>query len=268
MKLFRKTFFLILGNCVNKFSLRVLAIVAMCVACAQTYKLHSAPKITPKVVKSFPHSNTSFTQGLIVIDDIFYESSGLYGKSSLRKVDKYTGKLINSINLDPNYFGEGLTIIGDNLYQLTWKAGVLFIYSKDTLEKKSELYYEGEGWGLTFNGIDLILSDGSNVLKVLNPKTLELVRTIDVFDEDKSVFNLNELEYIDTEIWANVWQSNKIACINPSTGRVTRWIDLSQIDESIGLDDVLNGIAWDKNNNKIYVTGKLWKRVYEISLDN
>ena len=176
--------------------------------------------------------------------------------------------MISSFKLNSNYFGEGLTIVGDYLYQLTWKAGILFTYSKDTLQKTGELYYQGEGWGLTFDGKNLILSDGSNVLKVMNPTTLKIIKRIEVFDDNQAVYNLNELEFVNSEIWANVWQSNKIACINSETGRVIRWIDLSHIDESTGPDDVLNGIAWDKNKNKIYVTGKFWKKVYEISLEN
>ena len=268
MKFLRKTFFFIFWLFVNKFSLKILSSAAMCFMCFQPANVSAAQKITPKIVTSFPHDNTSFTQGLIVIDNFFYESTGLFGQSSLRKVSKSTGKLIKSIKLNSNYFGEGLTIVGDDLYQLTWKAGILFTYSKRTLEKTGELYYQGEGWGLTFDGRSLILSDGSNLLKVMNPTTLKVLRKIEVFDDDQAVYNLNELEYINSEIWANVWQSNKIACINPLTGRVIRWIDLSHIDESTGLDDVLNGIAWDKNKNKIYVTGKFWKNVYEISLEN
>ena len=268
MKFLRKTFFFIFWLFLNKFSLKILSCAVVYFMCVQLDKLNAAPKITPKIVASFPHDNTSFTQGLIVIDNIFYESTGLFGQSSIRKVSKKTGKLISSFKLNSNYFAEGLTIVGDYLYQLTWKAGILFTYSKDTLEKTGELYYQGEGWGLTFDGKNLILSDGSNVLKVMSPTTLKIIDRIEVFDDDQAVYNLNELEYVNSEIWANVWQSNKIACINSQTGRVIRWIDLSHIDESTGLDDVHNGIAWDKNKNKIYVTGKLWKKVYEISLEN
>jgi len=268
MKFCRKNFFLVYMPFLKKIGLIILWILMLWLSFFHIGTLSSAPIVTAKVIKVFPHDKTSFTQGLIVKDNVFYESTGIYGQSLIKKVDKKTGKLIASNTLNEDYFGEGLTLVDDKLYQLTWKSGLLIQYSKDSLEQIGKLHYPGEGWGLTFDGVNLILSNGSNLLRVLDPNTLKLIRIIKVLDKDKAVLKLNELEYINSEIWANVWQTNYIACVNPLSGKVIRWVDLSHIDERKGLDDVLNGIAWDKNDNRIYVTGKYWKHVYEISLGN
>ena len=223
--------------------------------------------VTPRIVKKIPHDSNAFTQGFIVDKGVFYESTGLYGSSSLRKYNAYSGKLIKKISLEDKFFAEGLTLINDKLYQLTWKSGVMFVYDKTTFEIEKILRYGGEGWGLTHNDKYLVMSDGSNTLKFRDPKTLRLIRSISVTHNGLPVKNLNELEFIGNEIWANIWKSDLVACINSDTGKLVRWIDFTSISEKTGDEDVLNGIAYDKEKDKIFVTGKFWNSIYEVSLN-
>jgi glutamine cyclotransferase len=224
--------------------------------------------LTYRVIKSYPHDPKAFIQGLIVRDGVFYESTGLNGKSSLRKVDISTGAVLKKVSVPDKYFAEGLDEMGGKLYQLTWQANVGFIYDKNTFEKVGEFHYDGEGWGLTDDGTDLILSDGTNNIRFLDPKTFEVKRTIAVFDGLTPLKNLNELEYIDGIIYANVWQTNSIVQIDPKDGRIIAWIDMTGIlPESERTNaDVLNGIAYDAAKKKLYITGKLWPKVYEVEL--
>jgi len=223
--------------------------------------------VTPRIVKKIPHDSNAFTQGFIVDKGVFYESTGLYGKSSLRKYNAYSGKLIKKISLEDKFFAEGLTLLNDKLYQLTWKSGVMFVYDKTTFEIEKILQYGGEGWGLTHNDKYLVMSNGSNTLKFRDPKTLRLIRSISVTHNGLPVKNLNELEFIGNEIWANIWKSDLVACINSDTGKLVRWIDFTSISEKTGDEDVLNGIAYDKEKDKIFVTGKFWNSIYEVSLN-
>ena len=223
--------------------------------------------VTPRIVKKIPHDSNAFTQGFIVDKGVFYESTGLYGSSSLRKYNAYSGKLIKKISLEDKFFAEGLTLLNDKLYQLTWKSGVMFVYDKTTFEIEKILRYGGEGWGLTHNDKYLVMSDGSNTLKFRDPKTLRLIRSISVTHNGLPVKNLNELEFIGNEIWANIWKSDLVACINSDTGKLVRWIDFTSISEKTGDEDVLNGIAYDKEKDKIFVTGKFWNSIYEVSLN-
>ena len=223
--------------------------------------------VTPRIVKKIPHDSNAFTQGFIVDKGVFYESTGLYGKSSLRKYNAYSGKLIKKISLEDKFFAEGLTLLNDKLYQLTWKSGVMFVYDKTTFEIEKILRYGGEGWGLTHNDKYLVMSNGSNTLKFRDPKTLRLIRSISVTHNGLPVKNLNELEFIGNEIWANIWKSDLVACINSDTGKLVRWIDFTSISEKTGDEDVLNGIAYDKEKDKIFVTGKFWNSIYEVSLN-
>lgn len=233
----------------------------------QTETLEQTPVWRYEVVERYPHDPAAFTQGLVWLDNIFYEGTGLYGRSSLRQVERETGAVIKQVNLPEQYFGEGITILGDQLYQLTWKSHVGFIYDKNSFEKLSEFNYPTEGWGITHDGERLIMSDGSATLYMWDPETLAEVGQIQVTDQGQPVVRLNELEYIDGQIYANVWQTDYIAIIDPATGNVNGWLDLSGIltpAERTGGEDVLNGIAYNAANETLYVTGKLWPILFEI----
>ncbi len=222
---------------------------------------------TYKIVHTYPHDPESFTQGLVFVDGQLYESTGLNGHSTLRMDDLATGQAEQKIDVPKQYFAEGLTNWGSNLVQLTWKAGTAFVYDRFSFRQLRTFHYAGEGWGLTQDGRNLILSDGSAVLRFLNPQTFAVVRSLKVTDRGKPVDQLNELEYIHGEIYANIWYSNKIARISPQTGKVLSWIDLSDLVESLHLQDsgaVLNGIAYDAQHDRLFITGKLWPKLFEI----
>ncbi len=222
-----------------------------------------------EVVNSWPHDTGAFTQGLLFHDGSLYESTGLNGRSSLRRVVLETGEVVQRVDVDPQYFAEGLALFKDKLYQLTWRSGSGFIYDLRTFKRVGQFAFYNEGWGLTSDSTYLYLSDGTNVLRVLDPVTLKPVRTIPVFDGETTVPELNELEWIRGEIWANVWQTDRIVRIDPSNGRVKGYVDLTGLlapqDRRPGID-VLNGIAWDARTDRIWVTGKLWPRLFEIRL--
>jgi glutamine cyclotransferase len=222
-----------------------------------------------RVVKAYPHDSQAFTQGLIYLDGHLYESTGLNGRSTLREVDLESGRVLKEISLPQQYFAEGLTNWGSTLIQLTWKKHVAFVYDRATFRLLKSFHYPWEGWGLTQDGKHLIMSDGSETIHFLDPDTFKQVRSIHVTDRGKPVQNLNELEYIRGEIYANVWMSNRIARISPSTGKVLGWIDLSGILPSVevtGEGAVLNGIAYDASHNRLFVTGKDWPRLFEIQV--
>ena len=224
---------------------------------------------TYRIIESYPHDHNAFTQGLIVQDSILYESTGLYGKSSLRKVSLTTGEVLQQIDLDASLFGEGLTVVGDRLIQLTWKSLTGFVYDKESFVQKRTFSYATEGWGITHDGQDLIMSTGSSTLFFRNPDSFEETRRLDVSDNGIPVTDLNELEYVEGEIYANVWGSDRIAIISPKTGSVTGWVDLTGIISSQERADpgaVLNGIAYDDKNKRLIVTGKLWPYLFEIEL--
>lgn len=237
--------------------------VALCAApvgCAQTVEGY-------RVLHAYPHDSQAFTQGLIYLDGHLYESTGLYGQSTLREDDLDTGRVIREANVPSQYFGEGLTNWGNTLIQLTWKAHIAFVYDRATFRLIKTFHYPWEGWGLTQDGKHLILSDGSDTLHFLDPETFQQVRSIRVTANGHPVDQLNELEYIHGEIYANVWMTNKIARISPQTGKVIAWINLAGLLPSIevhGHDAVLNGIAYDATHNRLFVTGKLWPRLYQI----
>ncbi len=220
-----------------------------------------------KVVHVYPHDSRAFTQGLIYVDGHLYESTGLNGRSSLRMVDLSTGRVLQHYELPTEYFGEGLTDWGSTLVQLTWTSHLGFVYDRFSFSVLRTFHYEGEGWGLTHDDRQLIMSDGTSYLRFLNPKSFRETRRIHVTDETgHPVQNLNELEYIRGEIYANVWGTDRIARISPRTGRVLGWIDLSGIiDKSeLGSDAVLNGIAYDSAGARLFVTGKLWPKLFEV----
>ncbi len=240
-----------------------LILLSLCLALPAA----SAPIEHYIVLHAYPHDPNAFTQGLIFEDGHLYESTGLYGHSSLREEDLQTGRVLREYDLPSRYFGEGLTNWGNTLVQLTWKAHVGFVYDRRTFQLLRTFHYPGQGWGLTQDGHDLIMSDGTDTLRFLNPQTFQQVRAVKVTDGGKPVTQINALEYIRGEIYANIWYSNRIARISPETGRVLGWVDLSgilPIIERRGSDAVLNGIAWDAKRDRLFVTGKLWPKLFEI----
>jgi glutaminyl-peptide cyclotransferase len=225
---------------------------------------------------TFPHDNKAYTQGLLWEDGFLYESAGQYGESSLRRVDPKTGEVKAQINLPPQIFAEGLALVDDSLYQLTWRENVCFVYDKKTLQFKGRFQYPGEGWGLTYDGTDLILSDGTNGLRFYDPKTFRLKRRIDVLDSvqkrrPEPVRNLNELAWVRGEIWANVWTTTRIVRLNPKNGNVIGWIEMAQYVPAEHRNDkqdaVLNGIAFDPATDHVYITGKYWKVMHLFKLE-
>lgn len=224
---------------------------------------------TYEVVQAWPHDPAAFTQGLLFRKGSLLESTGLNGESTLREVDWKTGKVLKQIDVPRQYFAEGLAVIGDRAYQLTWQTRKGFIYDADTFKSLGEFSYVGEGWGLTTDGQLLILSDGTHRIRFLDPATFAEVRAIEVLDHGKPVSQLNELEYIHGEIFANVWQTDRVIRIDPATGRVRGTIDFANLlpaAERGPRTDVLNGIAYDAENDRLVVTGKRWPKLYEVRL--
>jgi glutaminyl-peptide cyclotransferase len=221
-----------------------------------------------QVVRSYPHDRAAFTQGLIVKNGFFYEGTGMNGQSGLRKVRIETGEVLQVQPLAEHYFGEGITEFNGAIYQLTWKNGVGFVYDAATFALQRRFSYKGEGWGLTHDGTRLIMSDGTARLRLLDPATLQETGGLTVRDAGRPVPQLNELEFISGEIFANVWGSQRIVRISPTDGRVTGWIDLAGLlsPAERANADVLNGIAYDAATDRLFVTGKWWPRVFEIKL--
>jgi len=261
-------------------------------ATANTNKATELPPAIPvygyEIVNTFRHDGDAFTQGLIFKDGFLYESTGQEGDSSLRKVDLQTGKVLQKHNLDDDVFAEGMTALGDKIYQISWQNNTCFVYNASDFKSIQEFRYSGEGWGLTNDGANLIMSDGTHLIKFIDPQSFTVKRTMPVFQATgKPLYLLNELEYVKGEIWANIWHSeqtatgtrqgqmlnlgkpNYIARINPESGNVVGWIDLAGISpQDSGEDDenTLNGIAYDAVGDRIFVTGKNWKRLFEIKL--
>ena len=230
-----------------------------------------APVQNYKLIATFPHDTSSFTQGLVFAGNgQIYESTGLEGESTLRLVEIATGKTLQRIDVPRQYFAEGLAMVGDELIQLTWRHQLGFVYDRRTFKQKRTFPYKSEGWGIAYDGkAQLVMSDGSDTLTFLDPKTFAAIRTLRVQDAGKAVANLNELEWVDGEIWANVWTTDRIARISPNTGVVNAWIDLSALfpmAQRIPPADVLNGIAYDRATRRIFITGKKWPRLYQITV--
>jgi glutamine cyclotransferase len=222
-----------------------------------------------EVVHSWPHDPAAYTQGLVCHDGKLLESTGRVGQSSLRRVAIESGQVVQRIEVSPPYFAEGITLLNGKIYQLTWQHQLGFIYDAWTFEKLGEFHYQGEGWGLANDGRSLILSDGSNRIRFIDPANFEVRKTITVVAGRAAVNELNELEYVKGEIYANIWHTDRIARIDPRTGAVVGWIDLAGLLDRGEVSDeeaVLNGIAYDENNERLLVTGKLWPKVFEIHL--
>lgn len=241
--------------------LLVLPITGVCVDDVQHFSF--------KIVNIYPHDRTAFTQGLVYDDGYLYESTGIYGRSKINVIDLTNNRVVKSLDMDERYFGEGLTVKDDQLVQLTYRERVGFVYDKQTLKITGEFKYPVEGWGITYDGSHLIMSNGSSHLFYLDPLSYRRVRSLEVRENSSPVVNINELEYIDGLIFANIWRTNTIAQISPESGQVVGKIDFSELakryedDKSV---DVLNGVAYDKKDRRLFVTGKFWPELFEVEL--
>lgn len=220
-----------------------------------------------QVVRTLPHDPAAFTEGLFYMRGHLYESTGQVGQSSIRKVDLVTGKVLNSVSVPPPYFGEGITAVGDQIVSLTWQHHIGFRWTLDGFRQKGQFSYRGEGWALTGDGEAVIMSDGTAQLRFLDPATMKERRRVTVTANGRPIDQLNELEYVDGEILANIWRTQYIARIDPADGHVVGWIDLQALIDTVGATDpdaVPNGIAWDEKGRHLYVTGKQWPVLFEI----
>ena len=256
-------------NLINSFFKTLIVVLStlLVAVCAFSCGSDTVPVYMYNVTNVYPHDRNAFTQGLVFQDGFLYEGTGLYGRSSLRKVELETGEILQIYELPEQFFGEGITTYEDKIIQLTWKSHVGFVYDKESFDLLGEFSYSTEGWGITYDGECLIMSDGTSTLYFLNPETFEKVGQIQVFDRRGPVTKLNELEYVEGQIYANIWQTDRIAIISPETGRLVGWIDLTGLlteeDRSQPVD-VLNGIAYDAESGRLFVTGKLWPKLFEV----
>lgn len=228
----------------------------------------SVPILSYTVVHTYPHDGNAFTQGLQYVDGVFYEGTGLNGRSSIRKVKVETGEVLQKRDVAEQHFGEGITVWKGELFQLTWQSGLAFVYDRQTFAPRRSHKYTGEGWGLTQDAANLIMSDGTADLRFLNPATFAERRRVSVTAAGKPLRDLNELEFVKGEIFANVWQTDYVARIDPSNGRVNSYIDLRGLltPRERERTDVLNGIAYDEAGDRLFVTGKLWPKVFEVRI--
>jgi glutamine cyclotransferase len=247
----------------NKFRIACGLAAVVLTAVAQT------PQYAYQVVHVYPHDPNAFTQGLEFRAGFLYEGTGLKGRSSLRKVQLETGKVLQQIDIDAQYFGEGITVLNQQIIELTWQSETGFVYDQPSFRRLRTFNYSGEGWGLANDGQRIYMSDGSADIRIWNPGTLQEERRITVHDHGKPIANVNELEWVRDEIYANIWQTDRIARISPADGRVLGWIDLTGIlspADRTGSEDVLNGIAYDVLGNRLFVTGKQWPKLFEIKV--
>jgi glutamine cyclotransferase len=221
---------------------------------------------TCKIIDTYPHDTTAFTEGLLIENGALYESTGINGESSLRRVDLQNGAVLQEHLLSSEYFGEGLAAVNGTLVQLTWLNHKGFVYDEQTFQLLNSFSYTTEGWGLTYDGDSLIMSDGTQILYFLDPVSYALLEQVTVKDGDTAVTNINELEYVNGELYANIWRTSEIAIIDPTSGDVKGWVDLSGLYQPQGVNDVLNGIAYDTQTGALYVTGKNWPNLYQIEL--
>ncbi|MCL2303950.1 MAG: glutaminyl-peptide cyclotransferase [Planctomycetaceae bacterium] len=256
----------------------LLAFAGSAASCnAQELGPNAGKRLILKTLAAYPHDKNAYTQGLIFYDGFLYESTGQYGKSSLRKVEIKTGKVLQSTALKSDFFGEGLERVGDSLYQLTWQEGLCFVYDLKTFQYQKSFQYPGEGWGLAYDGTHLILSDGTPTLRFYAPADFTFQKQAEVVEMDsqnrqKKIRNLNELEMVEGELWANRWKSDQIVRIDPKTGRVIGWVNCAafvpkEYREEHHTECVLNGIAYDQETRTLYITGKNWPVLYEIQVN-
>jgi glutaminyl-peptide cyclotransferase len=249
------------------------ALFAACLAlsaCAPPPQPEGIVDYTYQVLHTYPHDPTAFTQGLFYLNGVLYEGTGRYGQSSLRKVNLETGKVIQKQELAPQYSGGGIAAWQDRVVQLTYQNEKGFLYDIQSLEPKSEFAYNGEGWGLTTDGDRLIMSDGSARLRLINPARMQEISRILITDDAGPVPDLNELEWVKGKVYANIWKTDRIACIDLTTGKIAAWIDLRGIisfaERGNDPENVLNGIAYDAEHDRLFVTGKRWPKLFEIKL--
>ena len=231
-----------------------------------TWDNDRTPYWTAKIVARIPHDDQAFTQGLVFDRGELIEGTGKYGKSEVRRIELPTGKILSQTALTDDYFGEGLTVVGNLIVQLTWKRGTAFLYDRDTLKLVKQTPYSGQGWGITFDGEHLITSDGTSALKYRKPTDFKIVRTVQVSDGNWPVSRLNELEFIDGRIYANIWRKDRIAVIHSDTGQVEAWLDLKSLWPAHPTEAVLNGIAYDSKTKQLLVTGKHWPHLFQIEI--
>ena len=256
------------------FFINILILLGLfCIGCCSnlgsSININVIPIYSYQVLNTYPHDQSAFTEGLVFEDVVLYEGTGLYECSNLRRVELETGKVLQIRELPNQYFGEGITIYKNKIIQLTWKSNLGFVYDKYNFKLLQEFNYPNEGWGITYDGKYLLMSDGTSTLHFLDPETFEEISQIEVYENDIPVTKINELEYVQGEIFANIWLTERIARINPLTGQVTGWIDLKGIlspEDSSEKVDVLNGIAYDAENDRLLVTGKFWPKLFEIEL--
>jgi glutamine cyclotransferase len=263
------------------FLIGLLLLAGAALACSSSGHRQTPPTPSPsaaptaisyygyEVVNFYPHDLSAFTEGLVYEDGVLYESTGLNGHSSLHKVDLETGKILQEVDLGAQYFAEGITIYNQKIIQMTWQSHLVFVYDMKSLALLREVDYPIKGWGITYDGERLIISDGTSSLYFLDPEAFQEIGSVKVFDDSGPVVNLNELEYVNGEIYANVWLTDRIAIIKPQTGQVVGWIDLTGLlsSEDVGQSaNVLNGIAYDAEHYRLFVTGKLWPKLFEIRL--
>ena len=251
-------------------------LLILCFLCSPPL-LHAQKQTTGKtpiyhyqVIRTYPHDPQAFTQGLVYADGGFYEGTGLHGRSSLRKVEPATGRVLQQVDLPPAYFGEGITVFGNRIIQITWQSQVGFVYDKATFRLLKQFRYAHEGWGITHDGKRLIMSDGTSILHILDPHDFRELGRLQVYDDRGTVMGLNELEYIKGEIYANIWPTDRVVIINPHSGRVKASLNFSGLlseNESQNVD-VLNGIAYDEREDRLFITGKLWPKVFEVKIMN
>ena len=248
------------------------ALAALLMPATQTPGGANLPLYGYQIVHTYPHDEAAFTQGLQYVDGVLYEGTGLNGRSSIRKVELESGKVLQKRDLPAEHFGEGITVWNNDLIELTWQSHIAFVYDRATFQPKKQYSYPGEGWGLTFDGTNLIMSDGSNQLRVLDPATFVEKRRINVTTAAGPLRELNELEYVKGEVFANIWQTDYVARIAPDSGKVSGYIDLRgllspaerAVAESRG--GVLNGIAYDAARDRLFITGKLWPKLFEVRI--
>lgn len=249
----------------------VVALVSLYLGtgCAVLPSRAAAPTSGYQVVAKFPHSTGSYTEGFLFLDGLFYEGTGLEGHSALMAIAPSTGQPIQKRELPPQYFGEGIVDWGANLYEWTWQSHVCFVFDRFSMRPVKQFTYTGEGWGMTHDKTGIITSDGTSTLRFRNPATFAETRHIVVHDGSKAIDQLNELEYVKGEIYANVWHDDRIARISPRDGRVLGWIDLHGIlpdSQRVNAESVLNGIAYDAAHDRLFVTGKQWPAIFEIKV--
>lgn len=262
------------------FLLALLAVLVICSGCVEQEmpapssapspsRLTATPVYGYEIVNVYPHDASAFTQGLVFADGVLYEGTGLHGASRLRQVELATGRVLQDYRLPTQYFGEGITLWNDTIVQLTYQSHLGFVYEKESFALRREFRYATEGWGITHDGEHLIMSDGTATLYFLDPGSFEVVNQLVVTDRGTAVAQLNELEYVQGAIYANVWPTSRIAIIAPETGQVSGWLDLTGLlsaEDRLQPVDVLNGIAYDAAQDRLFVTGKYWPKLFEIEL--